>query len=120
MAKYVVEFNNGNPDVICSSYDSARNITAKGWYAIHCAPDKDKKWRAMNTMPEDIEVWVLRFGLPNRATRHGNVVEFPDVPLSEYPIDNFDGWLPREWFRYVPADDADMAWWQEEDEYGDE
>jgi hypothetical protein len=119
MAKYVVEFNNGNPDVICNTYDSARNLKTKGWYAIHCAPDEHKKWNTMETLPENIEVWLLRFGMPNRGIRHGKTVRLPDVPLSEYPTNNFDGWLPMSWFRYFAPDDAAMAWWQEQDEYGD-
>jgi hypothetical protein len=119
MAKYVVTFNNGTVDIICSSYESAVNLNIEGWCSIYCAPDKTKKWRAMATIPENIEVWIKFFDMPQRATRHGKEIVLSDIAGTHYPLNLFDGWLPMDWFRYVKPDDAAMAWWQQEDEYGD-
>ena len=115
MAKYVVTFQNGMADIICNSYEGARNLNIKGWQYIYCAPDKDKEWLEMETIPRNHEVWVNFFHMPQRAKMIGNEITFSDIPDTHYPLDLFEGWLPLDWFRYFEPDNEDMRYWQDRD-----
>ena len=116
MAKYVVTKRNGGADVVCNSRDEALHV--EGYESIYCAPDAEKTWTKYPAAPIDMNCFVLYMGIPVRAKScygiSGHIYEL--TGMNNKMVFERLPWLPLDWYRYVPADDEDMYYWQQEDE----